>query len=138
MSNSYRCFCMLFTANIYSLQVSIVVVSQNDIPHTIWINNMTNQPYSLKTIDPVPISRLILLLFLRQRLRGLVDKLTFFKLNTRRPLPPLPPFNLIWVTYWGGSAPGWTPARGPFLLFFLHLQRKILTIIFFLGFFSSF
>ena len=49
---------------------------------------MTNQQDSLKTIDPVRISRLILHLFLRQRLRGLVDKLTFFKLNTRRPLPP--------------------------------------------------
>ena len=54
---------------------------------------MTNQQDSLKTIDPVTIdpvriSRLILHLSLRQRLRGLVDKLTFFKLNTRRPLPP--------------------------------------------------
>ena len=49
---------------------------------------MTNQRDSLRTMEPVPTSRLILHLFLRQRLRGLVDKLTFIKLNTRRPLPP--------------------------------------------------
>ena len=39
-------------------------------------------------MEPVPTSRLISPLILRQRLRGLVDKLTFIKLNTRRPLPP--------------------------------------------------
>ena len=49
---------------------------------------MTNQRYSLRTIEPVPTSRLILRLLLRQHLRGLVDEFAFFKLNTRRPLPP--------------------------------------------------
>ena len=88
---------------------------------------MTKRRDSLRTIEPVPTSRLILPHFLRQRLRGLVDKLTFIKLNTWRPLPPLPPFNLIWVTYEGGSASGWTPVVGPFYFFFLQILRLILT-----------
>ena len=49
---------------------------------------MTKRRDSLRTIEPVPTSKLILRHFLRQRLRGLVDKLTFIKLNTWRPLPP--------------------------------------------------
>ena len=49
---------------------------------------MTNQRDSLKTIEPVPTSRLILHLFLTQRLRGLVDKLTFIKLTQGGRFPP--------------------------------------------------
>ena len=50
-------------------------------------------------------------LFLRHRLRGLVGKFAFFKLNTCWPLLPCR------MTYWGGLAPGWTSVVGPFYFF---------------------